>query len=292
MKGFKNPSVFIDTDRLASKINRKGIEVDVKRDEKGVFKIKIYVVPNAKFKEPIVTVFKISKPKTLAVQTEIEVGNNADITFDVHALLDEGITAEHASSLRMIIGEGASVRFFDTHINCRNSFLNLFSSSNVVVGKRANYETVFKQVEGRAGNLNLKLTGTVGDMASATFETKVMGKLDDSIRIEDIIYLKGEGSKGLSKSRVVATDSTKSEFIGKVYGEAPHCRGHVDCSEIIRGRNAQVKSSPMIYANNELAKVTHEAAIGRLDEREIETLMAKGLNEDEAVDLIVHGLLS
>lgn len=42
--------------------------------------------------------------------------------------------------------------------------------------------------------------------------------------------------------------------------------------------------------------VTHEAAIGSIDRKQMETLMAKGLDEDEAVgydiyDIIVRGIL-
>jgi len=39
------------------------------------------------------------------------------------------------------------------------------------------------------------------------------------------------------------------------------------------------------------AKVTHEAAIGSVDKKQLETLMSRGLDESEAVDVIVRGLL-
>ena len=39
------------------------------------------------------------------------------------------------------------------------------------------------------------------------------------------------------------------------------------------------------------AKVTHEAAIGSIDSKQLNTLMARGLTEAEAIDIIVKGLL-
>jgi Fe-S cluster assembly scaffold protein SufB len=42
--------------------------------------------------------------------------------------------------------------------------------------------------------------------------------------------------------------------------------------------------------NNPPAKVTHEAAIGSVDKRRMETLMAHGLSPEEAVDVIVKGI--
>ena len=37
--------------------------------------------------------------------------------------------------------------------------------------------------------------------------------------------------------------------------------------------------------------ITHEAAIGSIDKKQVETLMARGLDESEAVDVIVRGIL-
>ena len=49
---------------------------------------------------------------------------------------------------------------------------------------------------------------------------------------------------------------------------------------------------PIVEVNHPKAHVTHEAAIGSVDNKQLETLMSRGLTEEEAVDLIVEGLLS
>jgi len=64
----------------------------------------------------------------------------------------------------------------------------------------------------------------------------------------------------------------------------------VDCMEIVKDQ-AVAKAIPMVQVNNPLAKVTHEAAIGSVDKRQMETLMAHGLSPEEAVDVIVKGVL-
>ena len=38
--------------------------------------------------------------------------------------------------------------------------------------------------------------------------------------------------------------------------------------------------------------MSHEAAVGKIDQREIEYLMARGIDEDEAVSTIVRGFLN
>lgn len=77
----------------------------------------------------------------------------------------------------------------------------------------------------------------------------------------------------------------------KIYGNAPFARGHVDCVEVLTGKEAMVKAIPIVCVRDERAKVTHEAAIGSVDKKQIETLMARGLTEEEAIDVIVRGVL-
>ncbi len=50
-------------------------------------------------------------------------------------------------------------------------------------------------------------------------------------------------------------------------------------------------SFPIVEVSNAQAHVTHEAAIGSVDNKQLETLLTRGLSEDQAVDLIIQGLL-
>ena len=120
---------------------------------------------------------------------------------------------------------------------------------------------------------------------------KVYGKKDDIIKITEKVNLNGNGARSLLKTRVVLRDRASAEVIGETYGNAPYARGHVDCIELVNGTEAVARAIPIVEVTNEKAKVTHEAAIGSIDRRQIETLMARGLDEDEAVDVIVRGIL-
>lgn len=64
----------------------------------------------------------------------------------------------------------------------------------------------------------------------------------------------------------------------------------MDCVEIVQG-NAKAKAIPIVDVLNESAKVTHEASIGRIDKKQVETLMARGLEEEKAIDMVVGGIL-
>ncbi|HQH77344.1 MAG TPA: SufD family Fe-S cluster assembly protein, partial [Synergistaceae bacterium] len=51
------------------------------------------------------------------------------------------------------------------------------------------------------------------------------------------------------------------------------------------------EASPVVRVTHPEAELTHEAAIGRIADDKIEGLMAKGLDEEQAIDAIVAGLL-
>ena len=89
---------------------------------------------------------------------------------------------------------------------------------------------------------------------------------------------------------MVLRDMSSSEVIGEVVGIGDDSRGHVDCMEVILD-DATAKASPIVYARNPKAKVTHEAAIGSVDKKQLLTLMSRGLSEEESIDVIVGGLL-
>jgi hypothetical protein len=48
---------------------------------------------------------------------------------------------------------------------------------------------------------------------------------------------------------------------------------------------------PELVNENKDALLTHEASIGRISEEELNYLRARGLSENEAIDLIVAGFL-
>ena len=83
----------------------------------------------------------------------------------------------------------------------------------------------------------------------------------------------------------------KSTLANTLNASAADARGHVDSKEIVQDQ-ATASAVPVVNVSHPRAHVTHEAAIGSVDSKQLETLMARGLSEDEAVDLIIEGMLS
>ena len=120
--------------------------------------------------------------------------------------------------------------------------------------------------------------------------TRIFGHGHDEIRIREKVSLDGQNARGMIKARVAIEDDATAEITGITEGNAAGSRGHVDCMEIVKDR-AIARAIPLVQVSDPLAKVTHEAAIGSVDKRQMETLMAHGLSPEEAVDVIVKGIL-
>jgi hypothetical protein len=129
------------------------------------------------------------------------------------------------------------------------------------------------------------------EKAVAELVVKAYGKGFDDIKVCEKIHLDGAGARGLAKSRLVLGDNARAEVKGETYGNAPYARGHVDCIELVNGTEVVAIAIPIVSVTDGRAKVTHEAAIGSIDKKQVETLMARGLDESEAVDVIVKGIL-
>ena len=284
-------NLLVDRNKIVIRYPAPGVRSEVIETPTGV-KTKVYIEPGTKLEEPVTLCFGAADNTDLqTTEGEIIVGEGADVKFQVYGAMAEGIKLKHVAKTKVIVEKNARFEFIDVHYNGGNTLIELDTETDAYVGENAYFKSVFKQIKGRAGKVRVNLKARVDKKGVVVFETKMIGKKDDEIKVEDIIYLDGEESRGISKSRIIAADQAKAEFIGETYGNAPGCRGHIDCSEIIRGKDVVVKAVPIVIVRDETAKVTHEAAIGSIDKKQLETLMARGLTEEEAVDVIVQGML-
>ena len=78
---------------------------------------------------------------------------------------------------------------------------------------------------------------------------------------------------------------------GHIAGNAVPCRGHLECKGLILG-GGQMLAVPELDATVEGVDLSHEAAVGKIAQREIEYLMARGMDEAEATSTIVRGFLN
>ncbi|HJA79522.1 SufD family Fe-S cluster assembly protein [uncultured Desulfovibrio sp.] len=129
-----------------------------------------------------------------------------------------------------------------------------------------------------------------GDGAVARFDSVIVAPEGSHVDSGNRIELNAPRTRGEIISRAVTTGGTiiNRGFIGA--GATP-VKGHLECKGLILG-NGRMHAIPELDSNQDGVELSHEAAVGKIAQEEIEYLMARGLDEDEAAATIVRGFLN
>ena len=104
------------------------------------------------------------------------------------------------------------------------------------------------------------------------------------------IILNAPDTRGEIISKTITTGGTiiARGFIG---GNAVPAKGHLECKGLILGQGI-IHAIPELVGSVPGVELSHEAAVGKIAQEEIEYLMARGLDEEEATSTIVRGFLN
>jgi len=277
--------------QLASMQSVPGVTV-LATSEKRVIHARVVVAEGRQIAQPVHLCFGLfERFGTQVVELDVTMEPGSSATLWSHCLFTEAEEATHAMTARIDIQADASLIYQEVHYHGASGGIEVVPRATVKVGPRARYKADFALVQGRVGKLDIDYTVDVAEHAVAELTSKVYGFGTDSILIREQVNLNGEGARGLVKTRVAARERATAVVIGVTHGNAAGARGHVDCTEIVRD-HAVVSAIPEVKVTHPQAKVTHEAAIGSVDSKQLETLMARGLDPEGAVDLIIRGMLT
>ena len=284
-------SLVVHENKILSASEVEGIKLTGESQEHGIM-AGLLIEEGCKVSRPIHLCFGILPQEGLQeIGLQVDVRKGAEVKVIAHCIFPNAVHIIHKMDAVINIGDNASFSYRETHYHGDFGGIEVIPKAKVTLGEKALYENTFSLVEGCVGKLDFDFEIFSGARSVTELIAKVYGRNDDIIKIAERVNLDGSGARSLIKTRVVLRDRAKAEVIGETYGNAPHARGHVDCIELVNGEEAVGKAIPIVSVTNEMAKVTHEAAIGSIDKKQLETLMARGLDESEAVDVIVRGIL-
>ncbi len=129
-----------------------------------------------------------------------------------------------------------------------------------------------------------------GKNASAKYMTVLASFPDTHCDIGGTVLMDGENSGAELVARAVNHGGNVIQT-GLLIGAAKGTRAHVDCSGLMLNEGGIIEAIPGLRAIHPDARMSHEAAIGRIDMGEVNYLQSKGLDEMQAIALIVRGFL-
>ena len=101
----------------------------------------------------------------------------------------------------------------------------------------------------------------------------------------------GKNTKSLIVSKGISSQESMNAYRGRVRmnASAQGARNYSQCDSMLVGDRSQAKTLPVIEVQNPSAVVEHEASTSRLSEDQMFYLQSRGLDQEEAVSLIVGG---
>jgi Fe-S cluster assembly scaffold protein SufB len=129
-----------------------------------------------------------------------------------------------------------------------------------------------------------------GENATVRFNSVLVAGPGSSLDVGSRVLLNARGARTEIISRAITTGGDIAAR-GYIEGNAPDVKGHLECRGLILSEKGNIHAVPELKGTQAGIDLSHEAAVGKIAEEEVEYLMARGLSRTEATAAIVRGFL-
>jgi hypothetical protein len=217
----------------------------------------------------------------------------AEEDSELHIITGCTVASDKEPGLHMGVSEfyikkGAKVTF--TMIHSWNPEIAVRPRTGVVIEQDglflSNY-VIMKPVHSLQTN---PLARCVGERATVRFNSVLVSTPGSTMDIGSRVFLDAEEARTEIISRAITTGG-KIIARGYIEGNAPEVKGHLECRGLILQEEGVIHAIPELKGTLAGIDLSHEAAVGKIAEEEVEYLMARGLTRNEATATIVRGFL-
>jgi Fe-S cluster assembly scaffold protein SufB len=268
-----------DTDKFTLQANKNSRE--------GYF---IHALAGVKTKNPIQSCLYIAKEGFSQNVHNIVVAEQGS---ELHIITGCATAPHLVSGLHIGISEfyvkkGAKVTFTMIHdwgekINVRPRTVICVEEGGTIVSNYISLKPV--------GSLQMfPTTHLNGKGAVARFNSVLVAGPGSFLDVGSRIVLNAPDTRAEIISRGISSGGSiiaRGDLVGKVAG----IKAHLECHGLILN-DGLMQAIPELSGYVPGVEMSHEAAVGKIDQQEIEYLMARGLDEEEAISTIVRGFLN
>ena len=194
----------------------------------------------------------------------------------------------HMGVSEFYIKRGAKVTF--TMIHSWNPVVAVRPRTGVIIEQDglflSNY-VIMKPVQSLQTN---PLAKCVGENATVRFNSILVAAPGAMMDVGSRVFLDAKGSRTEIISRAITTGGNIIAR-GYIEGNAPEVKGHLECRGLILQGEGMIHFIPELKGTLAGIDLSHEAAVGKIAEEQVEYLMARGLTRTEATATIVRGFL-
>ena len=194
----------------------------------------------------------------------------------------------HISLTEVIVGRNS--RFTMIMYHNWNETTKLWSSLRVSAGPESRIVLIYvthSPIEKAYDQVIVRLS----ENASATSSSVIYGRRG-RYHTETTTILEGRNASSILISRMLSAEKARIESVSKIVARGEGSRGHIECLGVPLDDSSIITSVPILEAHRTDVQLSHEAAIGKFSEEEITYLTTKGLDENEAMQLLIRGFVS
>ncbi|ADL13513.1 SufB/SufD family protein [Acetohalobium arabaticum] len=281
----------IERDEVIGSNLVEGLEVDVKDNQDDLVEVKIVIKEGHQIAKPVHLCFGVLPEEGLQqIDMDITVEDDAAVEILAHCVFPNARDVTHKMDAEIKVRDNSEYIYREVHDHGTSGGVEVIANTDIVMQENSLLKTIFNLFEGRAGLIDIAYESEIGANSNVEMIAKISGSVDDQIKIKENADLIGVNARGLLETRIALQDQARADILNEMTAYAAGAKGHVDCTEIIKDE-ANARAVPVVDVRHPEAKVTHEAAIGSIDSTQLQTLLARGLDEEEASDVIIQGML-
>ena len=186
---------------------------------------------------------------------------------------------------------GRNARLVSTMVHAWSADVLVEPRSGVIVEEGGRYESNYIALRAARRINSDPQIYLNGKGASAKSLTVVLGTPGSVVDTAGNVFLNAEDTGAELLHRGVCTGGVMHQG-GLLIGNAP-CRAHVDCAGMLLDQTGEgfIESVPGLRSHHPDARMSHEASIGKLAPEQVEYLMSRGMDEQEAISMLIRGFL-
>ncbi|NSW54040.1 MAG: Fe-S cluster assembly protein SufB [Anaerolineae bacterium] len=252
----------------------------------------VYIPKGVKVDMPLQAYFRLNVAEIGQFERSLII---ADEGAQVHYV--EGCTAPryttnsfHSGVIEIVVKKNARVRYSTIQNWSKNVYNLVTQRAYVHEGGTMEWvdSNMGSQVTMKYPSCILAGEGAHGEILSMAFASD--GQVQDAG--SKMIHLApNTSSKVTSKS--ISKNGGRASYRGlvSVKPEAENVKSNVVCDALILDAQSQSDTYPYIDINNSSVSIGHEASVSKVSEEQLFYLMSRGLNEEEALGMIVSGFI-
>lgn len=202
----------------------------------------------------------------------------------------------HAAVVELIALDNAEIKYatiqnwYPGDENGNGGIFNFVTKRGMCRGKNAKIS--WTQVEMGAAitwkypSVILKGDNSVGEFYSIAL-TKDYQQADTGTKMTHV----GKNTRSFTLSKAISAGSAQNSYRGlvTVFPNASNAKNYTQCDSLLIGNRCGAHTYPTMEVSNPTASVAHEASTTKISAEQLFYCRQRGLNEEEALSLIVNG---